>query len=216
MDDNIKKRNTELIKETIKNLQKRNFEAFYCETKTDALNEVVKMITKEQTVSWGGSITLDEIGIKEYLENNSYKTINRDSAKTKEEKEKAVIESLGCDVFLMSANALCSDGHIVNIDGKGNRLAALCFGPKKVIMVIGVNKIVKTLDDAITRARNVAAPINAQRISKLQDMKTPCLNTGSCCHCKLESSICSQILVTRLSRPKYRICTIIVNEDLGY
>ena len=117
----------------------------------------------------------------------------------------------------MSANAISEDGEIVNIDGTGNRVSALCFGPKRVLIVAGMNKVVKTLDDAMSRARNYAAPINAKRISGIfENMVTPCNITGSCCDCKSETSICSQIVTTRLSVPKGRISVILVNQNLGY
>lgn len=164
-DTNIKQRNEKLAQEVIKNLKKRNFEALYCETKEEAKEEIIRLISKEETISWGGSVTLDEIKIKDYLENNNYKTINRDKAKTPEERKELVLKSLSCDAFLMSANAISTDGEIVNIDGHGNRLAALCFGPKRVIILAGINKVVKTLEDAISRVRNYAAPTNAQRVS---------------------------------------------------
>ncbi|MBQ8476582.1 lactate utilization protein, partial [bacterium] len=118
--------------------------------------------------------------------------------------------------FLMSANAISYDGEIVNIDGHGNRLSALCFGPEKVIMIIGMNKAVKSLDDAMSRARNIAAPINAKRVSSFFEVKTPCIQTGTCENCKSPSSICCQILTTRLCCPENRIKVILVNENLGY
>ncbi len=214
--ENINKRNEKIAQEVVKNLKRRNFEAFFCETKENALKKIIEIIQKDETVSWGGSVTLDEIKIKDFLENNNYKIINRDKAKTPEERKELLLKSLTCDVFLMSANAISAEGEIVNIDGHGNRISALCFGPKKVVIVLGVNKITKTLNDAISRARNFAAPINAQRVAGFFKVQTPCLNTGSCCDCKSETSICSHILTTRLCYPKGRICVLIVNENLGF
>ena len=210
------KRNELLASTIIKNLEKRNFNAFYAPDKDEALKMALSLINKDETVSWGGSVSLDEIKIKEYLEKNNYKVINRDKAKNPQEKRELILKGLQADVFLMSANAISYDGEIVNIDGHSNRIAALCYGPKKVIMIIGMNKVSKNLDSALLRARNTAAPINAQRISTIYKMNTPCLKTGACADCKCEDSICSNILITRLCFPKGRINVILVNEELGY
>ncbi|MCR5261923.1 MAG: lactate utilization protein [Candidatus Gastranaerophilales bacterium] len=210
-------RNELLAKKVIENFKKRNFNAFYCENKEELIKELQNLISKEETISWGGSMTLEETGIKTFLEDNGYKTINRDKAKSKEEKLELVKQGMFCDVFLMSANAISEDGELVNIDGTGNRVSALCYGPKRVIVIAGMNKIAKTLNDAVSRAKNYAAPINAKRIAGIwENMQTPCNVTGSCSECKSETSICSQIVTTRLSFPKGRINVILVNENLGY
>ena len=216
MFDIIFQRRELLAQKIIKNLEKRHFEAYYVKNKNEALQKALEIISKDETTSWGGSMTIEEIGLIDYLENNGYKTFNRSKAKTSEEKREIVIKGLSADNFLMSANALSEDGEIVNIDGHGNRISALCYGPEKIIMVIGMNKIAKNLDDAISRARNTAAPINAKRVSNYFEVETPCVQTGSCADCKSETSICSQILITRLCWPKNRIKVILVNEDLGY
>lgn len=217
MNKMIIERNENLAKKVIENLKKRNFNAFYCENKENLLSEIQKLISKEETVSWGGSMTLEETGVKTFLENNGYKTINRDKAKTKEESYELLKKAMFCDVFLMSANAISEDGELVNIDGTGNRVSALCFGPKRIIVIAGMNKIVKTLDDAVSRAKNYAAPVNAKRISGIREnMQTPCLVTGSCSDCKSSTSICSQIVTTRLSFPQGRINVILVNDNFGY
>ena len=127
-----------------------------------------------------------------------------------------MLKGFGADVFLMSTNALSQDGQLINIDGHGNRVAALCFGPKRVIVFAGMNKIAKTLEDAYSRARNTAAPINAKRVSSFFEINTPCLNSGSCADCKSSSSICSQIVTTRLCWPSKRITVILINDNLGY
>lgn len=212
----IIKRNELLAQKVIAAFKKRNFSAFYAADKKQALEKMLELIDKNSSVTWGGSVTIDEIGIKEYLKNNNYNVIDRDSAKTKEEKRALILKGLGADYFLMSANAISEDGEIVNIDGHGNRISALAFGPKNIIIVAGMNKIVKTLDDAVSRARNFAAPVNAQRVSNFFEINTPCIKTGSCFNCTSETSICSQILITRLSYPKERIKVILVNENLGY
>lgn len=214
--ENIIKRNELLARKVIANLKKRHFNAFYCETKGDALKQAVDLISENETIAWGGSVTLDEIGIKDYLENNGYKVINRDKAKTPEEKRETLLKGLMSDCFLMSTNALSEDGELVNIDGMGTRISALCYGPKKIIVITGMNKITKSLEDAISRARNYAAPVNNQRIAGIFDTNNPCVTSGSCVNCTSPTSICSQILVTRLCNPEGRINVILVNEELGY
>ena len=216
MQEIIKKRNELLAQKMILSFKKRHFNAFYCATKEQVVQKICELISKDETIAWGGSVTVDELGLKKYLSENGYKLINRDAAKTKEEKRDLVLKGLGADVFLMSSNAITEDGELVNIDGHGTRIVALCYGPKKVIVIAGMNKVVKTLDDAISRARNFAAPVNAKRCSNFFDINTPCLTAGTCMDCKSETSICSQILTTRLSYPKGRINVILVNEDLGF
>ena len=216
MQNIIFERNELLAKKVIDNLTKRNFEAYYSKNKNEANLKILELIEKQETISWGGSVTLDELGIKDILKSKNYTTIDRQSAKTPQEREEIIRKSIFADVFMMSANAISQEGEIVNIDGVGNRISALCFGPKKIIMVIGMNKITRTLDEAISRARNYAAPINAKRVSNFFEIKTPCKETGYCADCKSKSSICSNILITRLSYPQNRIKVILVNENIGY
>ena len=196
----------------VHNLQSRFFEAYYCDTAKQAKQKLLSMIDKEQSIAFGGSVTLSEIGVLDELRNGTYNIIDRDTAKTPEERREMMCRSLLCHTYLMSANAVSEDGQIVNIDGVGNRLAALLYGPDEVIMVIGVNKVVRTLEDAYSRARNIAAPINAQRFQ----MATPCMQTGVCGNCKRTDSICSHIVTTRLCRPAGRIKVIVVGEELGF
>lgn len=141
-----------------------------------------------------------------------YTVYNRDACSTPEEKRSVELQCLGCDYFLSSTNAITEDGILVNIDGKGNRVAAITWGPEHVLMIVGMNKVVKDLDDAWARARNLAAPVNAQRF----DIQTPCKKTGSCADCKSPDTICSQFLVTRYSKAPKRIKVILVNDNLGY
>ena len=196
----------------LENLQKRHFDAYYCETKEDALKKAIELIPKEDVVSWGGSVSIDEIGLLDYVKKN-YKVIDRDTAKSPEERVDLMRQSLLSDTFLMSTNAMTEDGVLVNIDGNGNRVAALCYGPKSVVMIVGINKVCKTLDDAVSRARNIAAPINIQRF---KDLKTPCYLKGSCANCKSTESICNQVVITRMSRPVSKIKIVLVGEELGF
>lgn len=218
MSDNTfyKQRNRLLGGKVVNALLKRHFEAYFCNNKQEALNKALELISKDKVVSWGGSVTLQEIGLLDYLENNGYKTINRDKAASPEEKIKLSKQGLLSDIFLMSANAISEDGELINIDGVGNRIAALAYGPESVIVISGMNKVVKSLDDAYTRARTIAAPVNMQRITSKMQRETPCVYTGSCADCLSKDSICSQIITTRLCNPEGRIKVILVNEELGY
>ena len=213
---NMEKRNELLAQKTIEALKQRNFGAYYCKNSKEAVQKIIELTSKTESFSWGGSVTIDEIKIKQYLKENGYKTIDRDKAKTQEEKRDLIFEGLKADNFLMSANAISQDGQIVNIDGMGNRLSALCWGPKKIFIVAGINKITQNHELALKKARNQAAPINAQRVNDFSPMETPCLKSGICADCKSQTSICCQILTTRLSRPKERINVILINENLGY
>ena len=161
----IKQRNQKIGERAVIALKNRNFDAYYVNTKKEALKKAIELIPKEGTVSWGGSMSITDIGLLDYILKNDYKVINRDTAKTQEERHAKLREAMLCDTYLMSANAMTEDGQLINVDCYGNRVAALMFGPKSVIVIVGVNKIMPTLEEAIMRARNVAAPINMQRIA---------------------------------------------------
>jgi L-lactate utilization protein LutB len=195
----------------VKNLQSRHFEAYYCPNKEDALKKALELIPEGASVGWGGAMSAQQIGLMDALNAGNYNAIDRDRCKTPEEKEQAAKDSLFADFFLTGANGLSLDGEMVNIDGTGNRVAAIIYGPKAVLVIAGMNKVMDTLDDAITRARTVAAPMNQQRFQ----LKNPCTVTGTCADCKSESCICNQIVITRHCRPVGRIKFIIVGEDLG-
>ena len=148
---------------TAEALNKRHFEAYYCSTAAEAVEKVLELTPKTDVVSWGGAMTVDELGIKQRMAQEGYTLLDRDTAQTPEEKQAIMRQALTCGTFLMSSNAISKDGQLVNIDGNGNRVAAMCFGPRQVVVVAGMNKVLGTLDDAVARARNVAAPANAQR-----------------------------------------------------
>lgn len=194
------------------NLKKRFFDAYYVNTKEEALNKALSLIPKEHTVSWGGSITFEQIGLKDALINHGYNLIDRDSAASPQERADLMHKALCCGTFIMSANAVVSDGELVNTDGNGNRVAALCYGPKNVLVLAGMNKVVKSVDDAFNRVRNIAAPATKQRF---ENLKTPCGITGQCADCCTEDSICNQFVLTRLCHPKGRIKVILIGEILG-
>lgn len=206
-------RNEKLGKTVVKALEGRNFEAYYCNSKEEALAQAMKLIPDGASVSWGGAASVDQIGLKEALrEKGGFTLLDRDAVESQEEKLAVMRQGLACDVFLAGTNALSQDGQLVNIDGTGNRVAAMIFGPKSVVVIAGINKITATVEDAWTRARNEAAPINAQRFPALQ---TPCLKTGECGDCKGDS-ICAYIVTTRMCRPAKRIKVIVVGENLGF
>lgn len=195
----------------VKNLISRHFEAFYCSNRQEALKKAMELIPTGATVGWGGAMSAEQIGLIDAVRNGDYHVLDRAACTTAEEKERSAKDCFFADVFLTGANGISLDGHMVNIDGTGNRVAAIVYGPKTVIVVAGMNKVEDDLDSAIYRARKVAAPMNQQRFLH----QNPCSNTGSCADCKTETCICNQILVTRNCRPAGRIKFIIVGEDLG-
>lgn len=193
-------------------LNKRYFEAYYCSGRDEALEKILELIPQGHVVSWGGATTVDELGVKDALRQRGQAVIDRDTAKDARERQEMLKKALTCDTFLMGSNAVSADGQLVNIDGTGNRVAALCFGPSQVIVVAGMNKVAGDLDGAMRRAREVAAPINAQRFQ----LKTPCSVNGLCADCRGSDSICAQIVTTRMCKPAGRIKVILVGEDLGF
>ena len=195
----------------IKQFAKRNIEGFYCENKDDTVKLMLSFIEEGKSISWGGSNTITELGIKDILENGNYVLVDRDKF-TGEERTTKMREAFFSDYYLTSSNAVTQDGLLVNIDGNGNRVAAMCFGPKQVIVVVGINKLVPTVEHAVDRIRNFATPPNAIRL----DYDTPCSKSGVCSDCLVKDCICGQILVTRYNRNAGRIKVIIVGETLGF
>lgn len=207
----IKKRYDKAGPAVAEAMKKRGFDAYYVSTAEEARAKALELMPEGSTVSWGGSVTIDQIGLKQAVIEGGYEVINRDEAKTPEERTEFMRKGLTCDVFLMSANAVSEDGQMVNIDGNGNRVAALCFGPKEVIVIAGMNKVAGSLEEAYVRARRFAAPVNAQRF----DFETPCSKTGMCADCLSPQCICSQMVVTRRTSSG-RIKVILVGDDLGF
>ena len=189
-------------------------EAFYCPTGKEAVMKVSELIADGSTVTWGGTATVRQLGIPEVLkERETLNVLDRDAIETLEEKEAMYLRAFTADVYLTSANAISEDGGvIVNIDGNGNRVAAITWGPKKVIFVIGLNKVAQTVEAALARARSTASPTNAQRF----DIKTPCRADGTCHNCNSPESICSYVHFLRNSRNKGRHVVVLVGENLGY
>lgn len=209
MDPNRVKRNDLLAKTVIKGLESRNMTGYYAKNKEEALELALKVIPEGSKVTMGGCMSAHEIGLKDALVGGNYEFLDRDQC---EDKRAAALFAYDCDVFIASANGMSQDGILVNIDGNSNRVSAIAFGPKKVVFIVGMNKIADDLDGAMKRARNVAAPINVQRFG----LNTPCSKTGTCMDCKLADTICCQFLITRYSRHKDRIHVILVNDELGF
>ena len=196
----------------VKNLRSRHFEAYYCESREQALEKALELIPMGATVGWGGALSAKQIGLLDAMNNGNYNAIDRDKAPNPEQRKQAMKRCLLADVFITGANALSMDGQMVNIDGNGNRVAPIVYGPESIIVIAGMNKVMDTLDAAMIRARTVAPPMNKQRF----DLQTPCEVTGTCGDCKSEGCICNQILITRNSKPAGRIKMILVGEDLGF
>ena len=205
----IKQRNELLTKTVIKGLESRNMTGYYAEDKEAALKIALSLIPEGATITMGGAMSAGEIGLVDALKVGSYNFIDRDNM---EDKRAAMLAAYDADFFLTSANAMTDDGILVNIDGNANRVSAIAQGPRKVLFIIGMNKVCGDLDEAMKRARNVAAPINAQRFG----LNTPCAKTGKCFDCKSPDTICCQFLITRFSRHKDRIHVILVNDNLGF
>ena len=199
-------------KELIKKLEKRRMEAYYCDNKEEAVAKIMELLSKGASVSWGGSMTLEELELKPKIIAGNYEVYDRSGAETEEEKEQIYHWALNCDYYLMSANAITKTGKLINIDGRGNRLAALVYGPKNVIVTVGMNKLTPDEKTARLRVKEKAAPINAMRL----DRETPCVEKGSCFDCLGDSSICSQTVITRRSHVKNRIKVVLIGERLGY
>jgi hypothetical protein len=209
MNDNIIKRNELLAGKVIKGLQSRNMSGYYAASKEEALSLALSLIPEGSSVTMGGGMSVHEIGLVKALSGGNYHFIDRDAYADKRE---AMLLAYDADVFLSSANAITEDGVLINIDGNANRVSAIAQGPRKVIMIVGMNKVCSDVDGAMKRARNVAAPINAQRFG----LNTPCAKTGSCMNCKSPDTICCQFLITRYSKHADRIHVILVNDALGF
>ncbi|MBQ1846498.1 MAG: lactate utilization protein [Clostridia bacterium] len=209
MNGNVYKKNELLASVVIKGLQSRNMSGYYAKDKDEALKIALSLIPENSTVTMGGCTSSDEIGLTDAVKNGEYKFIDRSKY---EDKRAAMLDGYNADVFISSVNGMSDDGVLINIDGNANRVSAIANGPKKVLFIVGMNKICPDVDTAMKRARNVAAPANAQRFG----LSTPCASTGKCFDCKSPDTICCQFLITRYSRHKDRIHVILVNDELGF
>lgn len=209
MNANVFKKNELLAAQVIKGLQSRNMSGYYAKNKEEALRFALELIPEKSSVTMGGCTSSDEIGLTDALKTGDYNFIDRNKY---EDRRAAMIDGYTADVFISSVNAMSDDGVLINIDGNANRVSSIANGPKKVLFIVGMNKVCPDADTAMKRARNVAAPANAQRFG----LSTPCSSTGKCFDCKSADTICCQFLITRYSRHKDRIHVILVNEDLGF
>ena len=209
MNENRKKRNDKLAEKIIAGLASRNMTGYYVQTKEEALTKALELIPEGSKVTKGGSMSVLEIGLDKALKEGNYDYCDRDATT---DKRAAELFAYSADVFLGSTNAITEDGVLINIDGNSNRVSAYAFGPKKLVLIVGMNKVAGDVDAAMKRARNEAATINAQRFG----LQTPCSKTGACMDCKSPDTICCQFLITRFSRHKDRIHVILVNDSLGF
>ena len=196
----------------IKKLNMRKMEGYYCKNVEEAKAKMLELIGNEKkTVGYGGSMTLDENGFKDSVTAAGHELIIRENYKTPEEEKELKSKLTNADFFLMSTNAITLDGELVNIDGRGNRVSYLIYGPDNVIVIAGMNKVVSTVEDGYRRIRNIATPPNCNRL----DCKTPCATTGKCGECFTDSTCC-EFVTTRMSPIPNRIKVILVGETLGY
>lgn len=196
----------------IKNLEKRNMEGYFFENSADCVKAITDMMEEGSVISWGGSESIKECGLMDALKEKNYTLIDRLTAQSPEESRELFAKAVLADYYLMSSNAVTYDGELINIDGNGNRVACLIHGPKNVIMVVGMNKLVSDVASGYARVRNLASPPNAVRLNK----NTPCFHTGKCGDCLSPDCMCNQIVVTRRSREEGRIKLFFVAEYLGY
>ena len=209
MNPNLFKRNELLAQKVIRGLESRNMSGYYAASREEALRLALSLIPEGSTVTMGGGMSVHEIGLPQALREGNRNFLDRDKT---EDKRAAMLAAYDADVFLSSVNAMTEDGVLINIDGNANRVSAIAQGPKKVLFIVGMNKVCPDVDSAMKRARGVAAPANAQRFG----LSTPCSKTGSCMNCKSPDTICCQFLITRFSRHAGRIHVILVNDSLGF
>lgn len=213
MDSNKKAIIAQKIQTTIGNLQKNRMQAFFVENREQAVAKVRELIAEGSTVACGGSMTLDETGIIDQLRSGRYQFLDRDQpGLTLEQRQDICRGAFTADVYLCSSNAITEDGKLYNVDGNSNRVAAMLFGPKNVIVVAGINKLASDIHEAVARVKNIAAPTNCVRLNR----NTPCIQTGHCINCQSEDRICCNYVVMAQQCHQDRIKVIIVGEELGY
>lgn len=205
-------RNQKLAQKLIKNLQRCHYDTYYCPTADDVRNKVRELIPEGSSISWGGSMSIRDTGVTQMLKEGNYQVFDRDDVTTNEDKLRIYRKAFECDYYLASVNAMSEDGILVNIDGNGNRVAAITWGPEHVILVVGLNKVCQDLDAAVKRARSEAAPVNMARFN----LDTPCQTDGTCHNCLSRDSICNYISIQRMSHPAGRHIVILTDENIGY
>lgn len=213
MDNNLSLIKKKKIVKTIENLKKNNMEAYYAQNEEELLAIIKELISEGQIVAFGGSVSLAETGILDFLRNGNFNLLDRNKeGLSSDEVEKIFRDAFSADTYLASSNAITEDGELFNVDGRGNRVAAMLYGPKSVIIVAGVNKIVKNANEAVQRNREISAPANAMRLK----LKCPCVETGYCMDCNSQDKICNDYVLIRRQNIKGRIKVIIVDKKLGY
>lgn len=221
---NLSKETKQRIEKTVKNLKANNMDAYFCENKQDACELVKTLIKKGDVISSGGSVTLKQTGVYDIITSSDYNYLDRSAeGLTKEQIEEVYRKTFSADAFFASSNAITENGELYNVDGNSNRVAALLYGPKNVILVCGYNKIVQNIDEAVDRVKRIAAPSNTVRLN----IDTPCGKTGRCIStdnenaelcsgCKSERRICCNYVICAQQRHKDRIKVIIIGEEYGY
>ena len=213
MDNNLKWVNEQKVLRTIESLNKNNMNGYLVNTNEELIEKIEELVSEGATVSCGGSVSLFETGVMDHLRSGRYKFLDRyEEGLSKEEITNIFKESFFADAYFASSNAVTEDGKLYNVDGNGNRVAAMLFGPEKVILIVGVNKIVKNIDEAVMRNREISAPANAKRLNKL----TPCTKVGYCVDCKGSDKICREFTVISSQGDKDRIHVIFMNKEIGY
>jgi len=212
MTDFVQQHDGILGKKTVEALKKNRFEAFYCENLAEAREKLMAMIPDGASVGFGGSMTVKRMDVQKELQSRGSAIYDHNAVSDPGEKDKIYRQELLCDVFLAGCNAITLDGKLYNVDGTGNRVAAMIFGPKQVILVAGINKIVQDLEAAEQRVKMIAAPTNSLRI----DPSIPCTQTGYCVDCNHERRICNATVVLHRQPSKSRITVILVGEPCGF
>lgn len=213
MDKNLKSVLNKQVERTMDNLVKNNMMAVYVENKDQVVDKVAELIKDDELVAVGGSMTLFETGVIDHLRSGRYDFLDRyREGLSREQLTEIYKKSFFADTYLVSSNAITENGELYNVDGNGNRVAAMIYGPISVIVVAGINKIVKNVDEAVERVRRIAAPANSIRLN----LSTSCTKTGYCVDCKTEDRICCTYSVLGQQRQKNRIKVILVGESLGY
>lgn len=213
MDVNVKWHIENKVRKTMEALEKNNMDAYYVESNEQLIKTIENISAEGEVVSCGGSMTLFETGVMDHLRSGRYKFLDRyEEGLTGDQIKDIYRAAFTCDSYFISSNAVTEDGELYNVDGNGNRVAAMLFGPDKVIVVCGINKIVANVEEAIARNKNIVAPINAKRL----DRKTPCTKVGRCMDCKSPERICRKYTLIKSQGFKGRMHVIFVNQNLGY
>lgn len=213
MDNNVNWLLEQRINKTIESLKSNNINGYYLKSKNEIIEKIQELVEEDATVACGGSMSLFEVGVMDHLRSGRYKFLDRyKEGLTPDQIRDRYVGAFNSDAYFTSSNAITEAGELYNVDGNGNRVAAMIYGPKKVIVIVGVNKIVKDLDAAIKRNRELSAPANAKRLSR----NTPCTKVGHCMDCKSPERICRAYTVIKSQGIKDRIHVLFINESVGY